>query len=247
LSLDGNETINGNKGLKIITGRDNTRTSVCIKSISFADIEKEKVEVLTRFLSGEARVLPIVKDSRGIQLREYPTVVRDMRMETSIVFFIGGPKTTEWCCRFVLRFGGFLAFHGFWKGYRHLTNAEWRVKEQENLLEVVEQYCVRGQGDPTNSVAIETCLRKVQLIQYGFIERAKEVEATSSSSTSRVTGVDEELMMGKKDYHANVMFAPALKEHYSKELEKGVNIHKQQRQDREEREAAAKSAASRPR
>ncbi len=55
-----------------------------------------------------------------------------------------------------------------------------------------------------------------------------------------MTTTDHELMLGKRDLYANVMYSPDLKEYFSKGLEKTVGIRKVLQKDRAQSEEAAK-------
>lgn len=90
-----------------------------------------------------------------------------------------------------------------------------------------------------NSLGVELMFRRVQTIEYAHSEKARENEARSSGGK---LALEEQYMFGSLVRQAGtLMICPQLLQHVKEEVEKDVQLQKNLRKAKEERELAAKA------
>ena len=94
------------------------------------------------------------------------------------------------------------------------------------------------QLDPFNSIGIELMFRRAQTIEYPHSEKARELE---SRNVGGKLSLEEQYSFGSLVRQAGtLMIAPELLDHVKAEAEKDVQLAKNMRKAREERELARK-------
>jgi hypothetical protein len=121
----------------------------------------------------DARVLP-VQFKGGVRSRDFKDAVEKMSLSRFSDWRVDGPRTAEWCLRFLVRCGGPLAHHEWWKTTARLTLGDTGVGEHELIMKAVNDAVEYDQIDCMNLAVIEHCLRKAQMWEYYHRERTRQ-------------------------------------------------------------------------
>lgn len=152
---------------------------------------------------------------------------------------ITGPRTAKWCCNYLVIEGhGFEAHHERFRTLCKLDGGAWGVQEHFQISMMLRQLIQVDQLDPFNSVGIELMFRRIQTIEYAHSEKARELE---SRNVGGKLSLEEQFSFGSLVRQAGtLMIAPDLLDHVKTEVEKDVQLSKNMRKAREERELARK-------
>lgn len=208
-ALDGNEIIHGAIGLKPQDG-----IYYAIKRMKRSEVEKFK----GKEASADARLMGLSFQGLSRTERQWRDVSKEIQQETIEDWSVPGPRTSDWCIRFLNRRNGGPSDHHRWWTQNHALKPEaWGVGEHDHLMKVVDKLGRfdgpgGGKGQPKGD-------KKNQ-------DAAQSYEATIFAG-------------GHKEF-GDTMVAPQLLEYVAKEVESEAAVMKQVRKAREERSLAAK-------
>ena len=238
LTMDGTEVIHGDRGLKNEDGK-----MIFMKKMKRGDIDKYKGAEAT----GDARLLSMTFQDISRAERQWRDVSKDIKQEDFKDWSMPGPRTTEWCVRFLnRRNGGPMDHHRWWTQNHSLKPDNWGVAEHDNLSKALDKLGRFDGLDLSNLAGVEVMFRRLQLIEYVYSDRGPGGGKGSSKSdkkTDVMTGVQQyeaTIFAGAHKEFGDVMVAPSLLEYVAKEVESEAAVLKQVRKAREERAAASK-------
>lgn len=150
---------------------------------------------------------------------------------------ISGPRTAKWCLHYLSVEGlGFEAHHERFRQVCKLDAAGWGVQEHFQLSMVLRQLIQVDLLNACNCLGIELMFRRVQTIEYAHSEKARELE---SKTVGGKLSLEEQYTFGSLVRQAGtLMICPKLLDHVKAEVQKDVELQKNMRKAREERELA---------
>jgi hypothetical protein len=239
--LNGTETIhaNGTKGMKSFGVK-----IFLIKKVIASDLDSEQKAVQVRFTALESRILPIEENAAGDQERTWRSVCESTKREENVKLAIPGPSTVQYCADYFGARGGPVQSIRTWMQILGLNPSSYGCSESLFIAEVLEYLGMNDQYDITNSSGAESLCRKLQTYQHFYESRAREREHGEDATGSRLDSTQENIMMGRDLKKSAIMYSPKLREYFTEKLVTEVNTKKWERKNRDERLAAAKSAAS---
>jgi hypothetical protein len=238
--LDGSEVVRGEVGLKLVGVE-----WVCIRDIKVVAIAVYKgAEV-----AGDARLLPVKLQNMSREERTW----RDVSSEVSEVAFpdwaVPGPRSTQWCVRFLnRRNGGPLDHHRWWVSNLGLKGDAWGTAEHETLMKVLDKLGRYDGLDLSNLAGAEVAFRRCQLIEFFYSDRGPGGSSGGKGGGKGNAGKEEDglhkmepaIFLGSHREFRDTMVAPELMDYVSKEVEREASVMKQVRKAREERVASKK-------
>ena len=237
IALTGGEIIHGDVGLKA-----EGALHFAIRKIKRSDMAAYP----GKEAAADARLLSMSFQGVNRSERQWRDVSREIKQEEFADWVIPGPRTTEWCVRFLNRKnGGPVDHHRWWVQSHGLKPDSWGVAEHDNLMKIIDRLGRYDGLDLANLSGVELACRRLQLIEYVYSDRGpgggkaagkgekKKDDLSSLSYEATIFGG------GHKEY-GDTMVAPALLEYVAKEVESEASVMKQVRKAREERVAAAK-------
>ena len=160
---------------------------------------------------------------------------------------IPGPRTSEWCVRFLnRRNGGPMDHHRWWIQNHSLKPDSWGVAEHDNLSKALDKLGRFDGLDLANLAGVELMFRRLQLIEYVYSEKGPGGGKGSSKGDKKTDAMslvqqhEATIFAGAHKEFGDVMVAPLLLEYVAKEVESEAAVLKQVRKAREERAAANK-------
>ena len=131
---------------------------------------------------------------------------------------------------------GFEAHHERFRQVCKLDAAGWGVQEHFQLSMVLRQLIQVDLLNACNCLGIELMFRRVQTIEYAHSEKARELE---SKTVGGKLSLEEQYTFGSLVRQAGtLMICPKLLDHVKAEVQKDVELQKNMRKAREERELA---------
>lgn len=170
--------------------------------------------------------------------RPLSEVVSEMK-EVPMGWPLVGPRTAKWCLNYlVVESLGFENHHGRFRQLCKLDPTTWGVQEHFQMSMILRQLIQVDMIDGCNCLGVELMFRRLQTIEYAHSEKARELE---SRSVGGKLSLEEQYTFGSLVRQAGtLMIAPALLEHVKSEVQKDVELQKNMRKAREEREASRK-------
>lgn len=202
-------------------------------------IDGGKVEVFNGKPSMcDGRLLPRKLNAVGVPERPLSELVAASK-EYDMGWKLAGPRTARWCLNYLVVEGiGFEAHHERFRQLCKLDNASWGVMEHFQLSMMLRQLIQVDMLNGFNHMGIELMFRRIQTIEYAHAEKARELEARS---TGGKLSMEEQYTFGSLVRQAGtLMVSPDLLEHVKAEVQKDVELQKNLRKAREERELANK-------
>ena len=195
---------------------------------------------LDEAVADEARLLPIRLSPAGERHRSWTSVADDSRIENFADWPVLGPRSVPWCLAFLKKEGRNLELHHErFKAVAKLEASSWGVAEHKEICAYLTHLCCYDQVDPSNLAAAEAMFRRLQTIEYSYVEKVRQLEANAGGG-SRLTGEEQAIFGGLQQSDASLMIAPELLDHARAEAERSASLAKNLRKAREEREAAKK-------
>ena len=187
----------------------------------------------------DRRILEVRFNALGSPERPLSEVVAASK-EYDMKWKMVGPRTTLWCLSYLSVEGlGFEAHHERFRQLCKVDAGAWGIQEHFQVSMFLRQLVQVDQLDACNSYGIELMFRRVQTIEYAHSERARENE---SRSVGGKLSLEEQYTFGSLVRQAGtLMICPSLLEHVKSEVEKDVQLSKNMRKAREERELARKN------
>ncbi|CAK0807270.1 unnamed protein product, partial [Prorocentrum cordatum] len=181
----------------------------------------------------DARVLPVTYNSSSVRQRPWRETVAKMSQVTFSDWPLPGPRTVDWCARFVDRRGGGPVDHRrWWVGHLRLQSSDFGVQEHEHGMRAFQFFGEYDQVDLPNLVGLEVTLRRCHLIEYHYEKKGKA--ATGKEQGAGLSREEAAYFTGSHRLGGEVMICPELIEWVSKEIEKDASVAKQMRKAREE-------------
>ena len=237
ITLDGSEVLHGDVGLKTVN-----QESFAIRKVKRAELEKYKgIEA-----SADARLLSLQFQEVSRAERQWRDVSRDIHEEKFDDWNVPGPRTAEWCVRFLnRRNGGPVDHHRWWMQNHGLKSDSWGVSEHDTLMKMIDKLGRFDGLDLSNLAGAEVAFRRLQLIEFMYSERGPGGGKGSSKSDKKdaMTSLQQHeasIFAGAHKEFGDVMVCPALLDFVAKEVEGEAAVLKQVRKAREERAAASK-------
>lgn len=150
----------------------------------------------------------------GTRMREWREAVDESTTVSFSDWPLKGPRTAEWCLRFLLHQPGGRG------GAPRLVAASdkpplagLRVAEHEQILEVVRQAVTYDQFSIVNSAAFEVLLRRAQMIEYAHAERLEEHGSKGSGKAGGFLSLEEQKSFYGTMRTGVLMVSPDLVEH----------------------------------
>ena len=209
--------------------------------------------------AGDARLLQVelAPGSTGTTIARRRRPWRDVVAVLTVCPFsdwpVPGPRTVDWCARFINRRGGGpLDHHLFFKHNYGLTKGDWGVDAHGIILHMLEEAGGYDGSEVCNLAAMELAMRHAQLVEYVYVQEHTAKETTRGGG-GRGKGkgrggspglIDEaSVFLGTHRETGEAMICPALLEFVSAEVEKDASIMKQVRKARDERRLLNKELA----
>ena len=151
-----------------------------------------------------------------------------------------GPRSAAWCLDFLRREGEGVERHH--ERFRQLTKTDagnWGIGEHWQLCQFLKFAGEIDQLDLTNCVSVEAAFRRIQTIEYSYMDKVRESEAKTASG-SRLTAEEQSVFGGTTRTHTALMISPKVLDYVRAEAERDASLAKNLRKAREEREALRK-------
>ena len=231
--LDGTEILHGDVGLKADGG-----VHYAIRKMKRGDVDKYKGSEA----AADARLMGVSFQGVNRAERQWRDVSRELRQEPFEDWAIPGPRTSEWCVRFLnRRNGGPMDHHRWWLQNHSLKNDAWGVSEHDTLMKIIDKLGRYDGLDLSNLAGAELAFRRLQLIEFVYSERGPGGGKGSSKTDKK-----GDAMTSMQQYEATIfsgghkefgvcMVAPTLLDYVAKEVEGEAAVLKQVRKAREER------------
>eukprot|EP00435_Cladocopium_sp_Y103_P059267 s48_g21.t1 len=231
--LDGSEVLHGDVGLK----SDGVK-HYAICRMKRDDIEKYKGSEA----SADARLLGVAFQGVNRAERQWRDVSKEIHQESFDDWAVPGPRTSEWCVRFLNRRNvGPSDHHRWWTQNHSLKSDAWGVAEHDTLMKVVDKLGRYDGLDLSNLAGAELAFRRLQLIEFVYSERgpgggkgASKADKKGDAMTS-MQQYEATIFSGGHKELGDCMVAPALLDYVAKEVEGEAAVLKQVRKAREER------------
>ena len=193
-----------------------------------------------RALADEARVLPLRRSAKGDRSRSWSSVAEESTEEAMADWPLEGPRSTHWCLQFLKKEGRTLELHHErFKNVGKLESSMWGVSEHKELCAFLTFFCLFDQIDPSNSAGCEAIFRRLQTIEFSYLEKVRDIEAKGAAG-GRLTPEEQAIFGGLTGADSALMLAPSLLDFARSEAERSASLAKNLRKAREEREANKK-------
>lgn len=194
---------------------------------------------MERIARADARLLPIVIDSRGKRERSLASAAEMSREEPLEGF--PSPRTVGWCLNHLVNEGRGLDSHfEYFKSLCNLQQSQWGMEEYSNLISVAKALIQQDQLDIVNIAGAELIFRRLQAIEYSYSDKLRE--KSSQSAGSRLP-LDEQAAFGAAARaESKLMISPLLLEAARSETEREAGLAKSILKAREARAALAKKS-----
>jgi len=192
-----------------------------------------------RISACDGRLLPRKINAVGTPERPLAEAGATMK-EYDMGWKLNGPRTSRWCLNYLcVEAIGFEAHHERFRQLCKLDSTAWGVMEHFQLSMVLRQLIQVDLLNGFNHLGIELMFRRLQTIEYGHSEKAREVEARSIGGK---LSLEEQFTFGSLVRQAGtLMIAPDLLDHVKVEVQKEAELQKNLRKAREERDLAKKN------
>jgi len=203
------------------------------------------VAFFDRSVKGDARVLPI-RTVGSRRHRTWPDIQAAMGQEAFSDWPLPGPeetRSTRWCVEYLVREEENIERHH--ERFKLLVKADawsWGIQEHHSAAQTIKYLAEYDQLDICNSAGCELLFRRMQTIEFGYLEtlRESEAKAAGGAASSRLTLEEQTLLSGAARSSGSLMIAPQLLEHARKETEREAGLLKNLQKVREGREALRK-------
>eukprot|EP00971_Amphidinium_carterae_P138366 2741696-Amphidinium_carterae.1 len=205
---------------------------------------ESREDFLQRVLGGDsldARILPVQYNKRGERERAWPSVLDSIQPSRLTHLGLSGPRTSEWCLRFLHRQQlPPEEYHLSWRTRHRLAPHDYGVEAHQLALKAINLAGTVDQLDLPNLSVVESLFRQIQMVEHYYREKAQaqEEKAAREKKLQGVAAVEQELFLGSVRSGHEAMVSPELMRHISAELEREASISKQARKAREERSLA---------
>ena len=184
------------------------------------------------------RVVSIEKDAMGRSETSLKTVAKKSE-EVEMNWVLTGPRTARWCLAYLVTEDlGLEGHHERFRTLCKLDSSSWGIQEHYQLTMTLKYAIQNDQVNPYNNLFCEVIFRRLQTIEYAYMERAREQEAKAVGG--RLSLEEQSTFGGITRAAATLMICPDLLSHVKTEVERDAALAKNLRKAREEREIARK-------
>lgn len=184
------------------------------------------------------RTTSIEKDAMGKNENNMKEVSRKSE-EVKLEWNLPGPRTSKWCMSYlIIENLGFEGHHERFRQLCKLDSGSWGIQEHYQLTMTVKCAVQSDQLNPYNNLFCEVIFRRLQTIEYAYMERAREQEAKLVGG--KLSLEEQSTFGGITRAASTLMVCPELLEHVKGEVERDAQLAKNLRKAREEREHARK-------
>ena len=199
-----------------------------------------------RAVAHDARVLPVRKLGSK-RHRTWTSISSDSQEEPFDDWPLpGGAKarSTSWCLDYLVKSEENIERHH--ERFRSLIKGDsstWGVQEHYNTCQSIKMLGEYDQGDLTNLASAELLFRRLQTIEFSYLEviREQEQKLAGSSGGSKLSVEEQALFSGQARSSSSLMISPTLLEHARSETEKEASLLKNLQKVREGKEALRKN------
>ena len=206
-------------------------------------VEEVSADALEAFMgravAADARVLAIMRTGTRREVTWSNMAARVKEEDFGKDWLVAGPRTTFWCIDFISNEGmGIDGHHDRFRAVAKLEPTQWGVQEHYQCSQFIRLLLLSDQCDGTNLQACEAIFRRMQTIEYSYLEKVREREGANQSG--RLSIEEQTHFSGSTRLHSSLMVCPDLLEHIRKEVEREAALSKNLRKAREEKEALKK-------
>ena len=157
--------------------------------------------------------------------------------ETPMSWTLTGPRTARWCVSYLIVENlGLEGHHERFRQLCKLDSSSWGIQEHYQLSMTIKYAIQTDQLNPYNNLFCEVIFRRLQTIEFAYMERAREQE--SKAVGGKLSLEEQSTFGGITRAAATLMVCPELLDHVKAEVERDANLAKNLRKAREERELA---------
>lgn len=185
---------------------------------------------------GDGRILSLEFAGGTRVKRTWRDAVAKLSLVSDPGWPIPGPRTAEWCCRFLnRRSGGPTDWHHQFKTLYRLNKGDWGVEAHELAMRMLDRAGTFDGLDVCNLACLEDLLRQAQLVEFAYLQESDGGKGKSGGK-GKFSIIDENAVFaGTHRETGNAMVAPDLLQYVGQEIERDANILKQIRKAREEK------------
>eukprot|EP00438_Fugacium_kawagutii_P013922 Skav213474 [mRNA] locus=scaffold565:36349:39146:+ [translate_table: standard] len=189
--------------------------------------------------SWDHRIAPVEYDGMG----KAETSLKDLAKlctEVPADWALTGPRTARWCVSYLITEN--LGLEGHHERVRHLCrldSSSWGMQEHYQLAMTMKYALQNDQVNPYNNLFTEVIFRRLQTIEYAYMDKAREQEAKAVGG--KLSLEEQPTFGGITRAAATLMICPDLLSHVKNEVEKDASLAKNLRKAREERELNRKA------
>ena len=200
----------------------------------------EKIKEFKKVPAGwDHRIAPIELDAMGkseTSLKELAKLCAEVPTDWSIT----GPRTARWCVSYlIIENLGLEGHHERVRQLCRLDSSSWGMQEHYQLTMTMRFALQTDQINPYNNLFVEVIFRRLQTIEYAYMDKAREQEAKAVGGKMSIE--EQSTFGGITRAAATLMICPDLLTHVKNEVEKDASLSKNLRKAREERELNRKA------
>lgn len=201
----------------------------CMKGASVANFKKKPA-------SWDHRTTGVDLDTLGKAEASLKDVAHKCT-EHPMNWTLTGPRTARWCVSYLIVENlGLEGHHERFRQLCKLDSSSWGIQEHYQLSMTIRYAIQTDQLNPYNNLFCEVIFRRLQTIEFAYMERAREQE--SKAVGGKLSLEEQSTFGGITRAAATLMVCPDLLEHVKAEVERDANLAKNLRKAREEREMA---------
>ena len=192
-----------------------------------------------RAVAADARVLPVMRTGARREVTWAVMAARVREEDFGRDWLVSGPRTTFWCIDFINGEGmGIDGHHDRFRAVAKLEPTQWGVQEHFQCSQFIRLLLLSDQCDGTNLQACEAIFRRMQTIEYSYLEKVRDREGANQSGKLSIE--EQTHFAGATRISSSLMVCPELLEYVRKEVEREAALSKNLRKAREEKEALKK-------
>ncbi|CAK0853099.1 unnamed protein product, partial [Prorocentrum cordatum] len=210
-------------------------SALFVEEVPAAELE----DFVGRAGAADARVMPVMRTGARREVTWAVVAARVREEDFERDWLVTGPRTTFWCIEFIDNEGmGIDGHHDRFRAVAKLEPTQWCVQEHFQCTQYIRLLLLSDQCDGTNLQACEAIFRRMQTIEYSYLEKVREREGAYESGKLSI----EELthFAGSTRISSSLMVCPDWLEFVRKEVEREAALAKNLRKAREEKEALKK-------
>ncbi|CAK0902508.1 unnamed protein product [Prorocentrum cordatum] len=186
----------------------------------------DEAEFFDRAVATDARSTPIRRNRQDKRERTWAEMTAVLKQESfGADWQLPGPRSSLWCIEFINQEGsGLLGHHERFKTACRLDWNSWGVFEHFNICQALTQGLLVDQLDGSNLIMVEYQFRRLQTIEFGHSERAREAE--SKSYQGKMSLGEQHAFAGTTRASSTLMICPDLLDYVRTEVEREAKLAK---------------------